>query len=71
MTAKRSITVSREVHRAIAALAIGQLNDRETVYHPNGTVTFPISNDVYAQLLAIDADPELAVRKLLNMGMDA
>ena len=71
MTAKRSITVSREVHHALATHAIGQLNDRDAVYHSNGTVTFPVSNDVYAQLLAIDADPELAVRKLLNMGMDA
>jgi hypothetical protein len=71
MSAKHFITVTREVHRALAKHAIGQLDQRDTVYHANGTVTFSISDDVYAELMAISRDPELAVRKLLNMGADA
>lgn len=71
MNARRFITVSREVHRALAKHAIGQLNERDTAYHPNGTATFPVSDDVYTQLIAINRDPELAIRKVLNMGVDA
>jgi hypothetical protein len=68
---KHYITVTREVHRALAKHAIGQFNDRHAVYHADGRVTFPVSADVHAQLMAISRDPELAVRKLLNMGADA
>ncbi len=71
MSRKHYITVTREVHRALTKHAIGQFNDRDAVYHPDGTVTFPISGDVHAQLMAISRDPELAVRKLLSMGADA
>ena len=71
MRTKYPITVSREVHRALVKHAIGQLNDRDTVYHLNGTVTFAVDGEVYTHLMAISRDPELAVRKLLKLGADA
>ena len=71
MSRKHYITVTCKVHRALASHAAGQLNDRDAVYHADGTVTFPVSAEVYAQLMAISRDPEHAVRRLLNMGVDA
>ena len=71
MKRKNLVTVSREVHRALCARAVGRIDDRETVYHANGTVTFPVSDDVYVRLLALGEDVELSVRKLLDMGVDA
>jgi hypothetical protein len=33
MSRKHYITVTREVHRALAKHAIGQFNDRDAIYH--------------------------------------
>ena len=68
---RKYLTVSTDVHRALARLAIAGLDDSETVYNADGTVTFPVTDTVLLALADIAPEPELAIRKILKMKADA
>lgn len=66
-----TIRVSRDVHQALAKLAICPLDDSKTIYHDDGSATFPVSRHVYNAITEIDPDPDLALRQLLKLKANA
>lgn len=61
------IRVPREVWNLIErANAPRGVDTTKSVFHPDGTVEFPVDYPVYKRLLKLDRDPEIALRKLLG-----
>ncbi len=64
---KNMITISKETHEALIAHASGPMNTSKTTFHADGTVSFPVDDDVMRELKRINASPELAIRTKLGI----
>jgi hypothetical protein len=68
---RKYLTVSAEVHRKLAKFAAGGLDDCDTIFNADGTVSFPVTDKVLLALAQIAPEPELALRRILQMKVDA
>lgn len=62
----RDITIAKHLHDQLMKLAAFQLTKCGRCYNPDGTVTFPVSEEIYARLVSIHVDPAQALVILLE-----
>lgn len=64
-----NIRVSKEIHDALgkAGDKIGMPLTSTAKVYGDGTVSFDVAGDVYAAMMQLSNDPELALRMLLEM----
>lgn len=62
------ITVSKAAHEKLAAFnAPRGIDDGQTTYNADGSVTFPVSDSTLAHLREISPDPEAAILKAMGV----
>jgi len=61
------ITVSAETHRLLLRKSRTGTPAETTTFNPDGTVTFPVDDNVHAALRRISSDMDEAVRKIAWM----
>lgn len=66
------ITISQFIYRRLFEHTLPEtiIDQTGTEFHENGTVTFPIDDEVEQRMRAISLDPNEALKIMLNAALD-
>jgi len=61
------VIISKEVHEKIEELAIGTLDDSDTIFHADGSIEILVEDDIYEAITVEGKDHDTVLRELLGV----